>query len=188
MRALTQLRKLPAIFTIADLCRIHDMSRKEAAVYVSRWKSYELVHAAGPRLGIFYNLIVAPEWKKSIPTAIARCFPSPVVIGPSVLHNHGWTTQIPQTIHIAICTEDSVPQMDGVSILRRSSPWFKKAAPYGEKIFGLTALTPEKALLDARRNGTKQKMWVPDIDDLDIPEESLLAGKYRVRQRSSLSM
>ncbi|MCA3266798.1 MAG: hypothetical protein ING19_12095 [Azospirillum sp.] len=183
LSSVVRLRKLPAIFSIGDLCRLQDMGEKEASVYLSRWKDYEFVHGAGPRLGLYYNLIVSPDWRRMRAAAIARLFPSAVVIGPSVLHNHGWTTQVPQDIHVAILSEDSVPKMDGVAIFRRSKRWFERAHPFGDDIYGLPALTPEKALLDARRFGERQNMWVPDPDDLDIPDESPLAGRVFGRRR-----
>lgn len=133
-----------------------------------------MVKAAGQRLGLYYNLVTHPNWEENRALAIRMAYPSAIVIGPSVLHRHGWITQIPQSVAIAVLNEGSHPSMEGVEVFKRSMRWYRKFSPWGEPIYGLPALTPENALNDCLAHAGK--MWCPNVDDLDefdVPEALL---------------
>jgi hypothetical protein len=166
--AIEALRKLPAVFTNKDAMRALGLRPEYTKLVLHRWKSRDLVRAAGPRLGVFYNLIVAPNWEAQQSTAIRLVYPSAVAIGATVLHRHGWITPIPRQIQIAVLSAPTVPRMDGVETHKRPLGWYQRMGPWGDSILGLPALRPEAALEDCRAH--RDTMWCPDEDDLDIPD------------------
>jgi hypothetical protein len=166
------LRRMPPVFSLRDISRLLDKDHAAVKANVARWKSQGMVRAAGPRLGLYYNLVTHPNWEENIARAIKLAYPSAILIGPNVLHRHGWITQIPQYLSIAVLNEGSHPSMDGVEVFKRPLRWYRKFSPWGEPIYGLPALTPENALLDCLENA--DKMWCPNVDDLDefeVPAE-----------------
>jgi hypothetical protein len=169
LSAIEALRQLPPVFTSRDAMRVFDVKPTYIKLLMHRWKERELVRPAGPRLGVFYNLIVAPDWQAHQSEAIRIAHPSAVVLGASVLHQHGWITQIPRQVQIAVLEAPTVAQMDGVELHRRPLAWYRDMAPWGEPVLGLPALTPQKALSDCMAH--RDTMWCPDPDDLDLPEE-----------------
>lgn len=171
MRAIEYLRQMPAVFTNRDLMRKFGQTEAWVKLSLTRWKGYGLVKPAGPRLGIYYNLVVDPDWKARLPEAVKLAFPSAVVIGATVLHRHGWTTQIPQYLFIAVLKSPSQPKMDGVLAFGRPRSWYVEFSPWGESIYGLPALSPFNALRDCHIHVNEKGMWCPDEDDLDIPDE-----------------
>ncbi|BBO60197.1 hypothetical protein MPB2EB_1336 [Mycoavidus sp. B2-EB] len=72
--------------------------------------------------------------------------------------------------------------MEGVLAFGRPRTWYAKFSPWGEKIYGLSALTPESALRDCYLYAHKTDMWCPKEDDLDLPEK-FYAAKSASRAR-----
>ncbi|WP_354687127.1 hypothetical protein [Cupriavidus necator] len=165
MNSFRTLRKMPAVFSLRDISVLLDKDHAAVKATVARWKEQGMVHAAGPRLGLYYNLVTHPNWEENRAHAIKMAYPSAVVIGPTVLHRYGWITQIPQSVAIAVLNDGSHPSMEGVEVFKRSMRWYRKFSPWGEPVYGLPALTPENALLDCLEHAGK--MWCPNADDLD---------------------
>ncbi|WP_432263553.1 hypothetical protein [Cupriavidus sp. TMH.W2] len=165
MNSFKTLGRMPAVFSLRDISKLLDRDHAAVKATVARWKDQGMVKAAGQRLGLYYNLVRHPNWEENRALAVKMAYPSAVVIGPNVLHRHGWITQIPQALAIAVLNDGSHPSMDGVELFKRSMRWYRKFSPWGEPIYGLPALTPENALLDCLEHA--DKMWCPNVDDLD---------------------
>ena len=170
MRSLDYLRKLPAVFSNKDALRLFDKNGAWVKLAVHRWKEQGLIRPGGPRLGIYYNLLSDPDWRSHLPLLVRRVFPSAVVIGASVLHAHGWITQIPKYLHVAVPDRPTRPQIEGVLSFPRPIEWYRKMSPWDPlSVEGLCSLSPQKAVEDCRTHGTE--MWCPDEDDLYIEED-----------------
>ncbi len=167
-----RLQQLPSVFSLNQAVRRLGMDRHVLSVYLARLERAEWVRKAGPRSGIYYNLLRDPQaHQKHLVEAIRLAYPSAVLYGASVLHSAGWTTQIPRAIHIAVMSRPSYPKIDGVEFYRRPRSWFLR---HGEDIlkhpdfasYGLPALSPGVCLTDMRRY---RDGWVPDPDDIEDP-------------------
>ena len=174
--SVTRLRDLPVVFSLNRAVRQTGMSRPMLSVYLSRWERSGLVRKAGPKSGVYYNLLVDPKAPElHLTEAIRLLYPSAVLCGASVLHNAGWITQIPRDIHIVVLKRQTYPKLFGVETHPRTKTWFVKHAEDIEPrpkfaAFGLPALSPAASLSDLREY---QDGWVPDLDDLDDLDEDL---------------
>lgn len=175
--AVMRLKELPAVFSLADLCRSQGMSAEAAKVWVKRMASTELIQFVGPRAGLYFNLLRYPNASRdNLLEAVGRMYPDAVVLGAHVLHAYSWVTQIPQIVDVAVTPRRSMAAINGVRLCPRPRSWYQAQQEagailrYGESPFELDSLTPAAALQDLRENGTKA-MWIPDPDDLYIPED-----------------
>ena len=64
--------------------------------------------------------------------------------------------------------------IEGIHFVERTRSWYRKhkadILPPEKSGFELHALAPAAALADAREAPPKDKLWVPDSDDIEIPE------------------
>ena len=117
--------------------------------------------------------------------ALKMIYPSATLIGASVLHANGWTTQIPRELHVAVEARPSYSELNGVRLHPRPLEWFRtvqsaRGFDTNESSHrGLRALDPAWALADMRCDGGD---WVPEEDDLDLPDD----GEERVGQALAL--
>lgn len=180
MSGIDRLRRLPEVFTLSAMASVGSMSRKMATVYLSRWTAAGLVEASGPRSGVYFNLIRNPEISGEMRLkALLATYPSAILAGETVLHNAGWTTQIPRQTSVAVISRRSYAQLNGFEVSGRPRSWFMKVHPWLLKpeeaefpTYGLRSLPPAFALADLY--GTKGA-WHPDPDDLDIEDDQMEA-------------
>lgn len=173
MKVLDRLRQLGPVFSLNDLVRL-GLKRETAHKTVMRWEDQDLIKQAGPRAAVYYNLLVdryGPLNRKL--EAAQLLYPSAVVVGAAVLHAHGWTTQIPQSLDVAILRRATVKQIDGVHLVHRDADWYASQhdtllLPGKDSPFSIASLAPRQALADAREH---DDVWRPDDDDLDIPPD-----------------
>lgn len=167
MSAWNNLQALPEIIRFADLVRVLDTTPAGAKLLVHRWKARGLIQPLGPRVGIYLNKVRRPDWEALVPQAVALALPSVVVMGPTVLHQHGWTTQIPQCLHVAIPCQRTTPVLHGVEIHPRPRSWYARYRPAenGQQAYGLPALSPAQALCDQQEYPDEGAL---DPDDLDV--------------------
>lgn len=188
--AVEHLARLPDVFDMGQFSLSAGVTPASAKVMLSRWASQGLIAHAGPQAGIYYKRL-GEKWSADDQTACAilTLYPAAVVCGASVLHAHGWTTQIPRSIHIHVPTQSRNIQIHGVSMTKRPMSWYETlhehqttalsnndepgehhAGPWG----ALRKLSPAWALADlvarAEEGGNE---WLPDPDDIDIPPESI---------------
>lgn len=174
-----RLDALPVVFSAAYLRRQLNWEANEATVYLNRWKERGWLALAGERSSIYYNLL---KDKNALingrPEASEMLYPSSMLVGPSVLHAEGWTTQIPQQLHVAVLTRPSLKKLYGVEFYPRTRQeyqrWQKVMEAEGlktEMVYGLPSLPPALALVDAWSDPVGS--WNPDPDDLSIDEEQL---------------
>lgn len=178
--ALDRLLKLPEVFSLHDLSKdtfnMASLRPETAKKFVLRMCDRGYIQPAGPRTGYYYNLVKDSMGYANRKLEVAELmYPEAIVIGHNVLHNYGWITQIPRTFDVAIDgSRRSVAQIDGVSLRRRNADWFAcrqeddSILRYGESPFYIDSLTPRAALEDIRIH---QDMWVPERDDLFIPDD-----------------
>lgn len=171
--AVDVLRGLPEVFDLSTLSRMAGLERGMAKKYVSRWAKAELVATAGPRVGIYFNLVRAPDAARTRKVdALRMAYPSAVLVGASVLHAAGWTTQIPARLTVAVATRRSLAALDGFDVSGRTRAWYAVAhadlvAGKDYATYGLRALSPAMALADLH---ARPRDWRPDPDDLDLDD------------------
>lgn len=169
MSAWSDLKTLPEIIRFDEVVRLLDASIPGAKLKIHRWKQQGYIRSLGPRAGVYFNLVRCPNWEHLLPSAVALAVPSAVLIGPSVLHHYGWTTQIPRTLHVATPSRPTLKELDGVTLHRRPRSWYAamQVGETGHSVYGLPALTPDQALLDGEQ--------YPDIalDPDDLDEEAI---------------
>ena len=190
-----RLLPMPEVFDLGMFVMASGLDKESAKVNLSRWASKGYIEMAGPKAGIYYRRLAATMGaSEQIEAAVRMLYPSATICGPSVLHRAGWTTQIPQQLHVAIETRPSVAQLFNVVLYERPIEWFRAIhqnrgfeaevgiQPSGLPA-GLRALKPAWALADmySARDG-----WVPDDDDLDIPE-SVAVDRELARAKEVLS-
>ena len=126
-----RLARLPSVFSLATASRMLDMSRQQTLAYLGRWRARQWLEPAGPRAGIYFNLIANAQAADVHRTdALLMLYPSAVLIGESVLHAAGWTTQIPSTLQVAVektSARRSYKQLDGFTLHPRPLSWFVRA-------------------------------------------------------------
>lgn len=182
--SLLRLRDLPPVFDLREVERAMGCSRNAAKVTCSRWKRAGLVSALGPRnVGVFFNLIADPNGLLTRRAeALQRLLRRPaVLVGPMALHAHGWTTQRPHRLQLAVpITREvrSLPTLDhGLRLLPRSIRWFSALAETAEPgVESFLVALPEMALADAllassRRIGARAGRtmgWEPSPDETDV--------------------
>jgi hypothetical protein len=177
--AIKRLRRLPPVFTLNDMSLGEGMTPGAARVTLARWNADGLARPAGPRLGLWYNLVTAPSGAdEELGTVLKRQFGAAVLIGPSVLNDHGWTTQAPRSLTVAVPTARSHPCVDGASTYPRPAAWFSlvhrawRRGARGRN--GLPSLPPEFALADALCHADCLHHLAPD--DIEIPQGSFNAA------------
>lgn len=166
-----QLREWPAILNKHEVGRLTGHDGGGLDLMLHRWTQREWVRQAGPRTGLYYNLVADPKWETHVAEAVLRKYPSATLAGPSVLHAHGCQTQIPSDLWVAVLKRRSRVQMDGVQWLERDRGWFE-ANRSTSSLYGLPSLSPRQALDDglAEAIANPKTAWVPDMDDIDMDE------------------
>lgn len=144
---------------------VHEWAPASASSVLTRWQRQELVVSAGE--GVWFNLVVDPDGPENrLFEAIGRMFPAVVVIGATVLHDAGWTTQVPQRQTVAVPPRRSTPNPDRVEVCPRPRVWFRKVEPFLRRnVYAVPSLTPAAALADAL---THKPGWRPDPDDIGL--------------------
>jgi hypothetical protein len=173
-RAAEILLNLPSVFTLSDFIRESGSQPAVAKNMLVRLARRTWVKNAGVRSTVYFNLLRDPRGADNrVLEAVKRMYPSAVVIGPACLHVHGWTTQIPQITDVAVLQSPTLKQFEGVNLVPRPRLWYADLIEREQLLredaspFPIASATPAFALEDARRH---QDVWVPDPDDLDIPE------------------
>jgi hypothetical protein len=175
-----RLMDLPVVFNLSHVARIlklnieHSRDVNKIHVYLDRWKKKGLIQSAGPRSGIYYNLLMqrdaADECRGE---ALLMLYPSAVMCGNSVLHADGWTTQIPDKLEVAVLKRPSYASLYHFDIQSRSRDWYVQFNDHIVKqarwsLGGIPSMTPVAAFVDM----IERSVTLAD-DDLDIPEEAL---------------
>jgi hypothetical protein len=173
--AFERLRAWPAIFNVNQAARyLGTPDNDSASVYLARWKKRRMIQSTGPRSGVYFNLVADPHAAQDkLVDALLLAFPSAVLIGASVLHSAGWTTQIPSKLQVAcLGARDgrrSVPLWDEVAFFTRPKTWYGRLHSQisRDRSAGvLPALSPAAALpmltrvpaTKTRRNGAPVRM------------------------------
>ena len=189
--ALERLRVLPDVFTSNMLGVLQGLSEDHVNTMISSWRKVGLVQTMGMRkAGVHYNLLRDPEGpqrRKGEALWLLLNAPS-VTVGEAALNAGGWTTQMAH--RVTVCTGvtprlPTVPSgLDGIDLMPRPAAWMYElltdAIEHGELVGDVLCASPAMALADtmlanARRTGEKvgaPMPWLPDPDDLEIPEEA----------------
>jgi len=169
--------RLPDVFDLRDVAIALKTERKLAKIYCSRWVTRKMAAPLGPRAGVFFNLVRDPSADKTkLKDGVDKLIRHRVVvIGATALHQHGWTTQRPQSIEMAVPVggpDRTYPEMKGITTVLRKREWFhavKSSCEIG--IDGFYTVSPEIALVDAIMTGGKSGIWRPDPSDIDLPSD-----------------
>jgi predicted transcriptional regulator of viral defense system len=182
--AFERLRKLPQTFSLEQMCLLSDLDKPQALKYVSRWTQSGMLATAGPRVGFYANLVVAPQlaqqsqWRD---LALLHVYPTAVIAGISALNAAGWTTQHPHQTHVAVLAPANRACVDGFDITPRPRRWYGAVHEGIERAVNpgdLARLEPAWALADL---WSRDDAWHPDPDDLDLPDD-LSEVEYACRQ------
>jgi hypothetical protein len=149
--ALERLQSLPALFRGTDLTVRFGWDAKTASQYVFLWKRRSLIQGLGGHSDVFANLLVDkhPDWDQ----ALRMAMPSAVAIGLSVLHEAGWTTQIPARRSVAVDATFKLFKTDLYDVTPRGRRWFASvAAGVRSEPGALPRLAPAWALADLLRD------------------------------------
>lgn len=168
------IKTLPPLFSTREAAWAFSQTGKALSVYLYRAEKAGLIEKAGPRSGLYFNRLkienVDHTWRAA---AVKRLYPTAVLYGPSLLHRAGWTTQIPQALHVVVPARRSMPALYGVELYPRPLRWFKKHhddfqqnPEYGTD--GLMGLDPERCLEDMK---AYQDGWMPDETDVENPDQ-----------------
>ncbi len=175
--AYSRLGSMPEVLTLSSAMRLLGMDIDSTRVTLSRWAKAGMLQLAGPRAGIYYNLVANRNAAQDrLVDVIRQVHPMAVLSEASVLHSCGWTTQIPYDLSVNVEQRKTHPALFGVRIHQRSIEWFKAVKAHGGLVspseadfstYGLPALKPAWALADMMID---PDAWHPDEDDLDIPD------------------
>lgn len=168
-----RLKALPEVFDLADL-RSSGLAPGAERNALTRWSDDRMVIPAGPRLGLYYNLVRDPRGADAhLGTVLGRIHERAVIIGACALKENGWTTQIPRLLTVAAPERRTMPRISGVQIYRRPDAWFEVVREDLERAgrgpFGLPMLSAPMALADALLHKDSLHHLAPD--DIEIPEE-----------------
>jgi hypothetical protein len=174
--AVQRLRRLPDVFDIRDVELATGWDRKTAANYCWRWKGDGLIQAAGPQVGVYYNLIVdtdSPTTRRQAAVEKALHSSLMVVVGAAALNAHEFTSQQPRGgMEIAVPVRRGatyLPALDGMTLLPRYQTWFSALwETSGPMVEGFPTASGIAALADAllAANRGRPNMWIPAPDDI----------------------
>lgn len=152
--SLDRLRRLGEVFDLHDVLAEEGMTENNAHTWLMRTVNLKHIAQAGGRSGIYYNLVKDPDGPRTRRLeAVARMYPSAVVVGVAVLFKHGLIAEEHLEIDVAIPKAPSTRTFEGVHFVTREKSWFVDHQPRfiapGEA-FKLASLTPGDAVEDAR--------------------------------------
>lgn len=144
-----------------------------------------LVDALAPRSGVYFNLEKNPTARQQhMQLAISKKYPVLRIVGPHVLANYGWTTQIQRYLNLVVNIPPvksstssangylSVPEVD---FSYRTKKWWMAALSDREArarnntfIQGFESVSPGFALVDMWQR--QEEGWFPDADDLYLDD------------------
>lgn len=180
-----QLAKLPEVFTLSETRRVLGYSTTTAHVTLSRWMKVGLVDALANRSGVYFNLEKNPKAREEhMKLAISKKYPVLRIVGPHVLANYGWTTQIQRYLNLVVNIAPvksgtssangylSVPEVD---FSYRTKKWWMAALADRQArdhnntfIQGFESVSPGFALVDMWQR--QEEGWFPDADDLYLDD------------------
>lgn len=127
--------------------------------------------------------------------AILTIAPEAIRMGPSVLHDEGWTTQIPRVHFLAVLAgrpENDFPVR--VSLHERPEWWFRVMRPYWHRAYfddgqpvGVPRLHPAAALADMVWAGKGDGCWLDpdDIEDGMIEDDDYPGAEALIRDAAA---
>ena len=170
-RAVDVLEDLPAVFTSADACRVLGSKRVQTRTYLARWRRAGHVESLGTT-GIHFNLVVDPAGRDArIGEALMRLSPAAVLVGASALFRHGWLSDPPTALDVALPRRKDYPDVPGVALHPRSAKWFEIVLGHTE--IGesrMPELAPGYALVDIL---AQEGLSMPPLGHVDIPDEEI---------------
>lgn len=152
--SLERLRRLQEVFDLKDVLAEEGMTENNAHTWLMRTVNQSHIAQAGGHSGIYYNLVKDPDGPRTRRLeAVARMYPSAVVVGAAVLHKHRLIDDEHLEIDVAIPKAPSTRTFAGVKFVTREKSWFTghetRFLPAGT-LFAIASLTPEDAIEDAR--------------------------------------
>ncbi|MCQ6260577.1 hypothetical protein MLD55_01405 [Alcanivorax sp. MM125-6] len=170
MSGLLEGGRLPVVFTLADLKQQLDGDEHAAMELARRWLESGQVRQVAPPRPVFIRLGGAePPEEPHLCLALARTFPSAVVVGGSALWRQGASRQRDALLHCAVSEDVEQFALPGVRLHQRPEGWLlavSRADGLQGQLHELPLLTAEMAVADAARFAD---VWVPDRDQLDGP-------------------
>jgi len=159
---------LPAVFTLADLKQQLNGDEQAAMELAGRWLESGQVRQVAPPRPVFIRINGAePPDEAQLCLALARTFPSVVVVGGSALWRQGVSRQRDALLHCAVAESVDGCALPGVRLHRRPAGWLEAVSRAGGlrgHLHRLPLLSAEMAVADA---ALFADVWVPDREHLD---------------------
>lgn len=167
--ARSRLLELPEAFHCNQLTLRYGFPKETSGVFLSRWERAGLVKKAGPRSGWWFNLVR----NQNAPAAcrmnvLLAEHPRAVVGGATVLHDCGWTDQIPARTDVLIPGKRNPSTMYGFNVRPAGERWLGLAQPRFVRDGSIPRLPAADALIELLFFAKGQ--WSPKPDDLDESE------------------
>jgi hypothetical protein len=181
-----QLASLPDVFSLAEMRRILEYPTHSAHITLKRWMDKGFIEPLAPRSGVYFNLEKNKKARNEhLALAISRKYPVVRIIGPHVLANHGWTTQIQHyyslavnipPIHGSTSLGDGYLRVPEVKFTYRTKKWWRAAlwdakglAMRDSRVVGFETVSPAFALVDMWMH--RDHAWFPGEDDLYLEDD-----------------
>ncbi len=189
-RSTERLRALPPLFTSGDVTRLFRWSANTADRRIDLWRDYGMVESFG-RTGLHFNRVVDPRSPDHYADqALWRLFPSMWVGHATVLHEAGWTTQIPRDRHVYVMSRRSYPSVPGYVLHGRPKRWYDRARDQRDPetpVGGIRRVRPVFALADVIGRDELAGLDPDDIETDVAGEQGLeLAKVHRLITRKPL--
>jgi hypothetical protein len=185
-KATDRLRDLPEVFDLRDVEVELGADRARARQYCWRWVEAGLVRAAGPKAGVYYNLVRDAKGPANrVYEAATKLLRLPLIqVGGTSLYRNNWTTQRHFVYDIAVPVsrgQSYVQSVDGANLAPRYQNWFAALMAWSDEMPDTHefVVRPEMALADAILANEKLKrvaghaVWTPSSDDVDVPSEKM---------------
>jgi len=176
-RAFDRLCELPPLFSSGDVARLFGWTGTHADVRIKQWRDQALIQSFG-RSGLHFNCVVDPGAPVRYgDEALRRLMPSAIVGHLTVLHDAGWTTQVPRDRHVYVASRRSYPKLPGYQLHGRPRRWLDRARSHFDEEpggRGLRRVTPAFALADVIARGELAGLD-PDDFEADVAGEQALA-------------
>lgn len=170
MKAAARHASLPTVFTLADLKQQLGGDEQSAMELAGRWLESGQVRQIAPPRPVFIRMNDAePPDQQQLCLALARTFPSVVVVGGSALWRQGLSRQRDVMLHCGVAESVETCALPNVRLHRRPAGWLQAVSRAGGlcgHLHGLPLLSAEMAVADA---ALFADVWVPDRGQLDLP-------------------
>ncbi|AJD54305.1 hypothetical protein SAMN02744133_10826 [Thalassospira xiamenensis M-5 = DSM 17429] len=190
--AISRLSDLPSVFSVEDLIAGGISDRRSAHVYVNRWLKADLIGSIAPYSGIYFKVLHDDRaTERCRRMALQAIHPEAVLIGHSLLHGNGWTTQPCRRFQLAVeakkagkslCKPGEHKMLGDFELFAVDPDWFARLAKWivpatsfniadmSLTTYGYNALRPAAAFVEDLAQLRADRASFLDPDDYELDE------------------